>query len=109
MNIQIEFTEQRAVYQNKYYSPIICKIDKELPKIDNGGYNNYYFTEDVKWDIKGIEPYSHDGEEARRIKQWVYLSESIEVHTPSGKVIGLSYYKVIDITNNKICTFFIEP
>jgi hypothetical protein len=109
MNIQIEFTEQRASYQNEYYKPIICKIDKELPKINNGGYNNYSFAENVNWEIKGIEPYSHDGKEARRIKQWVYLSESIEVHTPSGKIVGLQYYKTIDIIENKICTFFIAP
>jgi hypothetical protein len=108
MNIEITFTENRAKYPNQYYNPIICHINTELPTIHNGGYNNYYFAEDVKWDIKGMEPITHDGE-LRRVKQYSYMSEDIEVHSPSGKVTGLSYYKTYDSVEKRVCTFFIQP
>jgi len=109
MNINIEFTEQRAVYPNPYYSPLICKIDKELPKILNGGYNNYSFSEQIDFNIVVMEPCSYEGKELRRVKNWVYSYEFIEVHSPSGKITGLQYYKTADIETGKTCTFFIAP
>lgn len=109
MKIDIEFTEVRAKYPNPYYTPIICKINKELPPILNGGYNNYSFNEKVEFNIIGMEPCSYDGGNLRRVKHFIYSYESIEVHAPSGKVTGLEYYKTADIETGKICTFFIQP
>jgi hypothetical protein len=54
-----------------------------------------------------MEPTTSEGE-IKRIKQYSYMSESIEVHSPSGKVTGLRYYKTWDAIEKKVCTFFID-